>query len=190
MPEHDKPSPQPAPPLETGEVSKCTHPRRPYFGCHECKWPLGFSDEPAPAEPPTFGKWIPVSERLPRVLTTVLIAVTNGDGRWVNTGYLAKDGIAWHEHELNGAELRFGVTHWMPLPIAPRHVPAAAPAPEPVGSGSALNAPRFHEHSESCYNYDKRDLLHQSGTRVCGYLTERRTAKEDRRLGGKEYWPS
>lgn len=62
-------------------------------------------------------RWIPVSEKLPRELTTVLISVVAVEGgTWTNTGYFGKDKV-WHEHELEGPVPRFGVTHWKPMPL-------------------------------------------------------------------------
>lgn len=58
------------------------------------------------------GKWIPVSERLPRCGERVLIT----EGHAVFEAYLSMSNI-WVRHGIGWVE---EVTHWMPLPKAPK----------------------------------------------------------------------
>ena len=62
------------------------------------------------------GKWIPVTERLPSKNQRVLACRTLNDGGFV---FWAKQwDNKWFDMEWNC--IRYGVTHWMPLPEPPK----------------------------------------------------------------------
>jgi hypothetical protein len=65
-------------------------------------------------------KWIPVSERLPAVNTTVL-AVTRAFPKDIRFAQMAShDGVMWGFCDMDDDDIdSFGVTHWMPLPSPP-----------------------------------------------------------------------
>ena len=57
-------------------------------------------------------KWIPVTERLPEPIDDVLVVIHNDMGVTVDMDWRTYDGRWAHNDEF--------VTHWMPLPDAPR----------------------------------------------------------------------
>jgi hypothetical protein len=79
-------------------------------GCYEAFRLL--NEEPSP--------WIPVSERLPEVHTTVL-AVTRAFPKDIRLAQMASyDGVMWRFCDMDDDDVdSFGVTHWMPLPEPP-----------------------------------------------------------------------
>ena len=73
-----------------------------------CELEIGIGKTPPVAYnlSPTEQKWIPVSERLPEVKVEVLVY----DGKWVySRAFLDLRYVS-----------KYGVTHWMPLPKAPK----------------------------------------------------------------------
>lgn len=57
-------------------------------------------------------QWISVNERLPETCADVLV-FANGQ---IDVGYRSPSGLFWHVYGNDGAR----VTHWMPLPKAPK----------------------------------------------------------------------
>lgn len=70
------------------------------------------------AEDNNVGKWIPVSERLPEPLVSVLVQMP-GEKPFptVREGYIARDGL-WYAGYFTREPGE--VTHWMPLPEPPK----------------------------------------------------------------------
>ena len=62
-------------------------------------------------------KWIPVTERLPHELLTVIIAVPNGKRTDVMPAYLAN---GWWKASNDWCYETDKVSHWMPLPEPPK----------------------------------------------------------------------
>jgi len=74
-------------------------------------------------------RWIPVSERMPEVHTTVL-AVTRAFPKNIRLAQMAShDGVMWRFCDMDDDDVdSFGITHWMPLPEPPLPEP---PLPSP-----------------------------------------------------------
>ena len=71
----------------------------------------------------TIPQWIPVSERLPRIGETVIVADANNDlvnARHIGYGRLNTLGWACCYVNHKPAEPIDTYTHWMPLPTAPK----------------------------------------------------------------------
>jgi len=89
-------------------------------------WPkLGREDRIAPGipEPPDRdGGWISVDERLPEKETSVLVWATwdGSDDQILVADWRDWEGAPiWHD-SMNGEYRIHGITHWMPLPEAPK----------------------------------------------------------------------
>lgn len=64
---------------------------------------------------PSEGGWISVEERTPETLRDVLLFVRLGPERFIQMGWFIE--CEWHDREGN---IYGEVTHWMPLPVAPK----------------------------------------------------------------------
>lgn len=67
-------------------------------------------------------QWIPADERLPQNYISVLVYIPTGEPLpMVHEAYIGDDG-EWHSSVFYGIENE-DVTHWMPMPEAPKEVP-------------------------------------------------------------------
>ena len=64
----------------------------------------------------TATKWIPVTERLPEDSRDVILCTRS---RIVGVGFCDKNTRNWNQH-YSGGGICVDVTHWMPLPEAPK----------------------------------------------------------------------
>lgn len=89
---------------------KAERVERPAKTLSECAYEWGYQNGLEAAAP----KWISVEERLPEELEDVLVLSRNGSCTWAEVAHLMRN--QWWRVGIP----MINVTHWMPLPEAPK----------------------------------------------------------------------